>query len=302
MGRTGHVLGLTLLGLTGFGTGSAAAQLASPHKTLPTAHFGGTNGYDVTVSATDDSLLLAAEASGSRVTYVSSDSQSTRKRLAGTFGSAGSIRMEFHGRGRPRDHRFPDCDGTYTTRQGVWRGSMTFLGSGAFTTVAAVKAPGRIVTRFALDCGRGGGGEEDPPRTRNGHFLNATTIGRGDETGVSLDVHWLKGQRRARVSATVDLVDGPASVSYEVLRRAPRDRVHLSVRRGRARVDPGGPFAGFARYRASDEDVDIRGGIPSEPGPTWIGNLAVSMPGLGLIPLTGSDFKTIAGGLTVISL
>lgn len=105
-------------------TASAQAQAfpANPQKLLPTAHFEGTNGYEVTVSGGRDSILLTASTSadthyrtepGSRVTYLVTTRRTRRARLVGSFGDAGSIRMEFDGRGRPRDHRLPGCDGTY---------------------------------------------------------------------------------------------------------------------------------------------------------------------------------------------
>ena len=282
---------------------SAQSYLDDVRKLTPTARLDGTNGYELTVAAGGDSILLLAERRNVRVSYLSSDEQSDTNHLIGSFGTAGSIRMEFAGRGRPRRHRVEGCDGTYTTRRGVWRGSIAFLGKGGFTSVAATKARGRTVTRSDIDCGsdeeKSGG---DGRRQRHGFFVDAISEDEAAASIVGVSVHWLNGRRRAEVSAFTEEIEGPVSIEFEVIRSAPRNRVHLSIRRGRARIAPGYPFVGSAKFRASDHDVNLTHGIPVEPGPTWEGNLAVVMPGHGLVPLTGPGFKPGAGSLTVIAV
>jgi hypothetical protein len=302
------VLAVVALGAGATSSSAHAQGPANPFKAVPTAHFEGTNGYDVTVYGSRDSIVLFADQPNYRVSVLTGDAETGRKRLVGAFGDAGSIKMKFHGRGEPRAHTIRGCEGEYQLRRGIWKGEMRFAGKGGFTSVFATEAPGRTVTSVDLECGPdggGGGGEPSPPR--HGFFLDVVRGNPYDSdrggNGTALQVNWLNGRKRAHVQARVRETDGPVETSYEGFTSAPRDRVHLSVKRGRARVDPGYPFVGAAKYRASREDVNITHGVPvGAVGPFWEGNLAVVLPGLGAVPLTGPRFRASVGGLTVTTL
>lgn len=264
---------------------------------VPHAKFQGTNGYDVIVFAAGrHDLGLVAETGHTVVDYETEDASAGKGRLIGSFGEAGSAAMHFDPHGKRRTHRFPGCEGTYETKRGTWEGEISFVGYGGVTAVQATEAPGSTVVSAHLhDCTLRG--EDDgTTHTRRGWFLDVRRGDAYDGRGTAFEVTWLNGRKRADVSMRWARTDGPVAITFEATTTAPRDAVHLSLRRGRARIAPGPPFVGTGRYRTSEE-IDIRQGFPLDIREIWTGDLAVVFPGLAPMPLVGPRFQAGFGQL-----
>lgn len=264
---------------------------------LPAGH-----GYRVTiVNLGGEKVFLSAAKRGVSANYLVPGSISA-DRIKANFGRLGHIDVAFDDDPRltklKKEPRELECKGRASIQEvGVFRGQIAFNGEQEFTTLSTRQAKGTVLRSFRRVCkwppwltpGPGDKGKKKPKdgaislttlaaaarsraHTTSFEFSNIELIpGPGDEGltygAASAVLDERRGRIQIRRTAFSDGNEGSLLVSAPGLTPAT------------ATVSLPEPFSGSASYSAA-------------PGskPTWTGSLAVSLPGVGQIPLTGPDF------------
>jgi hypothetical protein len=225
----------------------------------------------------------------------------SRHGIEADFGDFGRVEMRFSGSPKRSVFRFPNCRGAKAgvNRSGVLRGSFEFRSLGGVVELAADRAAVETKHRPKRTC------TPQPSNVTSGvPNFSAWRRPRGAEPESSLQTFAARGHTMGR---TIDLyadklgglvIDiaakstrrfGPVLVTTSV--HAPYEgagagkAVELSVtgsgpRPRGAELSAPAPFSGSGTYR-------------KRPGmkPTWLGSLAVEIPGEGTLPLAGPGFR-----------
>jgi hypothetical protein len=266
---------------------SQMAPSSSPAPFHPVFVLGANNGYRVGVIGIGSAVVLEVVHGRSRAmtAYVARGTV-TPRRLEASFGSFGKVAMRFRpsaGRSGQEPPRRCQGAGRFTSRRGVFVGSVRFRGEDGYVSVDAHRAKGQV-SSLAPRC-------EQSSSTRPAEHSTQPVqqSGGGAEVG-SLSAGW----RRAVAStsfaaigfgsktlflASAEQSQGPLAIFRVAVAVATRgfaidDALTL------ARVSPPAPFAGAGTYRAAPDGTR-----------TWTGELAVNFPGAPHLPLTGPQFK-----------
>ena len=253
------------------------------HVLLPTARAHGTNDYRVTVGGGGNRVSIYASQGHASVSY-SVKGRAGGKRLRADFGDLGFVNMTFHARDRTARGDDPapvpvPCDSDRTRQPGVWKGEFQFVGEGAFTSVSATKLRGKVET-ISFDC------ETSPTPPRAGRPPEAPTLFNATsfvpETRTRTYVYALRSdfQHISKVSAAVFVRRGQLQAGYNIDRNVPRSAMRVHRRGTRFHLEGIAPFSGDGRFNRR---------LPQEE--QWTGDLAVTLPVIGPVALTGPGFK-----------
>ena len=235
----------------------------------------------------------------------------TRRAVVASFGDLGKVSVRFQG--EPAGASPPDpreegraCRGrSPITEYGVFNGSIEFRGENDFTRIAARHAPGTVEQHFRRVC----------KRTPVDDFKDAF-----DEIFGTLPFTLLEARARVdganvifnALSADFSSILGSGeSPSYSFIAGTVERDVGLRVARS-AIVEGGeGDFLG-GKPGAMPQTVTVLPPKPflasaehsKEPGlpASWVGPLAVRLPGTGAVPLTGPGFRTAYCNLTLADI
>jgi hypothetical protein len=275
-----------------------------------------TRGYDVSLeTAGHHRVTLTAQKNGLIAAYTVRGKVS-RHRIRADFGRFGRVNLRFHGRARPfrvlptkkilDGGKSRRCRGRKPEREvGRFRGAIEFEGDRHFTRLAVGAVRGEVRRTYRQVCRL-----QRNPRAHASISSSPQVVRRADLPRISLTLALLNARAHvagALIRFSVIQVEIPpglpvfgglfsliAANSHE---RVGRVRVHRSTfvitegneveisRRGvtpaKARVAPGSPFSGSAIFRGPTDE---------EPA-SWQGDLAVRLPGVGALPLTGPGFQ-----------
>lgn len=266
---------------------SPVASAKPGYFTFPAERFSrltakGTHGFRVTIERHAGRVELTASNGSAAAIYIVRSSKMPTDEIQATFPGLGRVSVSFHPSGQAQ-RGLAVCRGRAPLRQnGVFRGVIRFEGERGFTRINVDNARGFTYRSFKEVCeGRGGTESETPPS------------------------YWLMENARSHgrvvVFAAMESVDGWGLGSSATFFASQRERQHgmLSVRVASAQADddafelsgpplrpdsvilaPPPPFSGTASFQ-----VFPPGGLAK-----WEGTLAVELPGVGDVPLTGPQF------------
>jgi hypothetical protein len=271
----------------------------------------GTNGYRITVSAdaeprTDPEVKLSAVGPAGNVEYTV-PGKVTGATIRAKFGDLGRVSVRFHPSGRERDVAVPkrcqkDRPAVVTSRLGRFVGTIKFRGEGGFTQVGARSAQGGTGdpltnTPQKLRC------EFHISEAERQRELESVALDASPGTGITFGAARLfaelpslsdshgplppKGDRYLFLALASEKV-GPMSVLRSAGAIGESTNFLFDPALTSATVSPPAPFTGSGDFlRGPDGSV------------SWTGSLAVPLPGLGTVGLTGgkATLETVASGL-----
>jgi hypothetical protein len=256
--------------------GAALAQ-DSKGISVSTIKLGESNGYELELDAIRFKRKLVVGVSVQRETARASYEVTTKNApgIHATFGSLGQIGLGFHRQKKVVERPERNC--RWIIEVGVFRGSFKFVGEGGYISSEARNLKGEIFRLPDGFCGLGS-------------FRLGLPPGLPRETALAARMKAGTGEVSFRASR--ERSDrGTIQFNAETIERVEGMRIDRSVRvpgeqgaftttgTSRAAVSPPPPFSGYARFR------------DPEPGPvSWEGPLAVTLPGLSALPLTGEGF------------
>jgi hypothetical protein len=192
-----------------------------------------------------------------------------------TFGSLGQVDLGFHRRRKVVERPERNC--RWIIETGVFRGSVRFVGEGGYIASEVANPKGAIFRLPDGFCGLGSFRPGLPPGLPRETVLAARL-----KTGTSEVSFRASRERSARGTigfnaGTTERVEGMQIERSVRVPGQPGDFTATGT--SRAGISPPSPFSGSARFR------DPLG----EPA-RWEGSLAVTLPGLVALPLTGEGF------------
>jgi hypothetical protein len=270
------------------------------------------NGYRITVSADaegqTDEVVLSVDGRGGDVRY-SVPGKVTTGTIQAKFGNLGRVSVRFHPSGRERNVRVPKkCmkqrPSVVTARLGKFVGTIRFRGERGYTQVSAHSASGGTGDPLA-----------DTPKKLQCDFRESETERERELESVSLD----GAPPRAAISFSASRLFGdspalagsgkalpPKGDRYLFLALVGEKVGQMSILRSTgalgesqdfviddgltsATVQPPSPFIGSGNFLRN-----------ADGSTSWTGSLAVPMPGLGTVKLTGgkAELATVAEGLS----
>ncbi len=213
----------------------------------------------------------------------------TEHRIAASFGRLGRIDVRFRPSGRVVESR-PGrrCHGAdhYTSRLGVFVGSIRFSGEKHYVAVRSHRAKGKVRTPLHLHCASIPHGVRSDRRARpvphhtafTPTFLTATR--RHGVSSVELITLGI-GRSTLFAAITEEGLGSMARIRFALTTAHSKKAVVLNDPLTKATITPPPPFRGKGTYRAAPDGTT-----------TWTGPLSVTFPGAPRLPLTGEDFET----------
>jgi hypothetical protein len=217
----------------------------------------------------------------------------TPNRIEASFGDLGRIAVRFHPSGRisqskPRRH----CKGAdrFTTRYGVFLGSVRFTGEDRYVSVHAHRAKGRIRTPRHLHCVsrhiRVPAKRDSRPVTGPSSFAPTILAALWRQALASTDFLSFQVDGRTLFLAVTEQSKGSMAEMRYALATAPSKDFVSDDALTSATVTPPPPFDGQGVYSAGPDGTKA-----------WTGSLSASFPGAPRLPLTGPQFEvTLAAG------
>lgn len=243
------------------------------------------DGYRVQVVGERRRVKLAVTGGGGTAIYTV-PGRSSRRGITAQFGRLGRIAVEFHGEEEKRISPPGRCRGRDAVlTEGTFTGTIRFRGEGGYVRVKRSSAPGTTIAeppwRCPGDARRTGGDQPDPAAE---DALGVPVLGAFDtESGAVLGVF---GQEDEEDVVPVFFVAGTRERSgrVEIARLAyaigTSHAFAVQPGLGAATVSPPHPFTGTASFLRN-----------ADGSTAWSGNLAVPLPGAGIVPLTGAGFR-----------
>jgi hypothetical protein len=278
---------LALCSLSASASASASAAEHEPRFALPSS-----NGYKLFVDGHGSTATIGVSRTepsrhaGSATIYIARGRVSATA-IRADFGALGRVSMRFHPSGRiTRGQPAPDCPGSgrVTTSFGVFAGTVRFRGEDGYVSVHVQRAKGEVLSPPSLHCPVAAGGAESQ-RQEPGD--------RGAGTGrrMGLRANWKEGvggiffsahrAHRTEYEAIDEQTEGRLATYRVAYARAPRASFTSDSALSFGSVRPPAPFSGTGTLRRAANGAK-----------SWGGPLAVSFPGEGDVPLTGTQFKT----------
>jgi hypothetical protein len=211
----------------------------------------------------------------------------TPNRIEATFGELGRIAVRFHPSGRiskskPRRR----CKGAdrFTSRFGVFVGSVRFTGEDRYVSVQAHRAKGRIRSPLHLRCKPP---HFVPPVKRNSRpvrgpsSLTPTVLGADWRQALSsTDFLALRVDTKTLFLVVTEQSQGSMAELRFALAVASSKAFASDDALTSAAITPPPPFDGTGNYSAAPDGTKF-----------WTGSLSASFPGAPRFPLTGSQFE-----------
>jgi hypothetical protein len=245
---------------------------------LSSFKLGESNGYEVEFAAARfNKRRPAAAVTAKRETASASYTVRTSNGagIHATFGTLGQVDLSFQRRKKVVERPERNCRWIFET--GVFRGSFRFVGEGGYFASEAVDPEGTVFRLPDGFCGLGDFRPGLPPGLPSETVLAAQAqTGAGEVSFRASRLRTDRGPIRFNASTEEDVDGMQITRSVQAPGRA-GDFTATGTSRGAA--SPPLPFSGSARFR------DPRGG-PA----TWVGTLAVSLPGLEQVGLAGEGF------------
>ena len=258
----------------------------------------GSHGYRISVTNEGHAkrVILTARKGNTKAIY-SVHGRASGDRIVGNFGKLGKLSVRFQlSSQKPKRHRVEGCKGKPTTIQaGRFVGTIRFEGEEGFSSVSADSAKGTIVHKYKRTCtisarARRGPARQSAARNDSGFivkefiaavvdrdhsvFVNTVNVSPPDEEdGFTLGEAAVV-EHRGRIT-----IGRSAEIDTEV---DPVQTSPLGVKPLTGTVTLPAPLEGTGSFIES----------PGSP-PSWTGDLRVSLPGGGVVPLTGPEFKAI---------
>jgi hypothetical protein len=244
------------------------------------AHLAGTHGYRITISATSEEILVIARNGTAGVSYVSFAGSLTRDRIRVRLPGVGRIFLRFHERSRSHSRRPSNCRGSgRLTRKGVFVGMVKIRGERDFTSAQSRHVRGEIVEEPRNRCHRlgatasRGGLDSIRAMTKRGSGNLFFQVHSFPSTGLRSESSFVALLMRVRgemVVMNAQVVFAEDATSLEIA-APPRS----------ATVEPPAPFTGSATFQQESAHQF-----------SWLGDLAVELPGIGKVALAGPKFET----------
>jgi hypothetical protein len=278
-------------------TASAKTPLRLPASINETVHLRGSHGYRIELSLTDHRRLYLLVRRGSprrgeqTVIYTTTTSRSTGTDIDASIGRLGRIDVRFIARSRTHKPNEGECVGSGTTAErGRFVGQIAFRGERGYTQVKVRQAPGEVIREGAQACPESKRVRDDAWRDP----LQRRAVGRplrlfaGTRSGTfAFEAGRIEDPRRYEPSGAYFIAYSRRSV--DGVNVASDAAVYPTSARGftptdpsrpaaEATVQPPGPFSGSATFR-----------LESPSSASWTGDLAVELPNLGTVQLTGPD-------------
>jgi hypothetical protein len=257
---------------------SAAADHPKGSISISTIKLEESNGYELELGAFQigrgrPGVVITAQRETASASY--SVRIPSGPGIHATFGSLGQVDLGFHRRKKAVERPERNC--RWIIETGVFRGTVRFEGEGGYIVSEAANPEGEIFRLPDGFCGLGSFRPGLPPGLPRETVLAARMKSRTGEVSFRASRERSARRRITFNAGTLEHVDGMRIERF----------VNVSGKQGsftatgasRAAVSPPAPFSGYARF-----------GDP-QPGPvTWEGPLAVTLPGLATLPLTGEGF------------
>ncbi len=242
----------------------------------------GTRGFQITIARIDNRVELTASNGDTAAIYSVHPPRTPADQIQATFPGVGRISVRFDASGRAK--RWPAiCRGRASMRRdGMFRGVIRFKGEQGFTHVTTGHARGFVYRSFKESCkGKSSHGNSstrpiyaltEHARSPAGRIVFAALKStKGSPFAGSSNYFASQSKRRhGMVSLKVASATGGSS-AFEVAGSPSQPTSAV--------VTPPAPFSGTASFEA----------IPGELA-EWAGTLAVDLPGVGTVQLTGPRF------------
>ena len=265
--------------------GFAASAMAAPGITANFFTLKGSNGYEIEVSEVQEGDFppeagVTAHRSAETASYTV-PAELTRAQRA-VFGDLGSFNLHFHRGKRTVNEMEKGC--TWITEAGLFRGRFSFHGEGDYTAVEATSIPGKVLRLPDGFCGFGGEDRVPRPQAAPNNFLftpRFTARAALPNGYLQLDASpEIAGRGSAFAASSRELV-GAMKIDRRTIvgSKATLDLKPGADRNRSVDLAPPAPFSGSAHFEEA------------AAGPAaWTGDLAVPLPGAGMVGLTGPGF------------
>lgn len=303
------------------GAASASARDFGPSEACPVAHIRlnvnyecaeeftlkGSNGYRITVSADPEAggpVKLSVEGHSGAAVYIA-PGHATANTIRARFGRLGRVSVRFKPSGRERDvkvqekcfrHRPP----VVSSKLGSFVGTIRFRGERGYTRVSAHRAQGGIGDPLTNTSKKHGCEFHRSSAERRRELQSVSLEASSPDAEVFLFAGRLFGNQRRLASSGESAVPGEDRYAFVVgqAEKVGRMRIlRLAEALGgpetfvfdegltSATVIPPFPFTGSGSFARNPDGST-----------SWTGTLAVSLPGLGSVPLTGgkAELATVA--------
>lgn len=241
------------------------------------AHLAGTHGYRITISASNEDLLVAARKGTAGVNYVSLAGKLKGDRIDARLPGVGRISLAFREHDRSYSRAVNGC--RTLTRKGVFVGYMKIKGERDYTSAESRHVRGEIVREPLGKC-------------RQRAAAQASSIGRESIMAISNQgrrnlffMAWSYPSMRLTTDLTFvalsmrvrgQMVISNAQIAFSKDAGA----LEIATPPRSATVHPPTPFTGSATFQQEPMGQF-----------SWTGELAVELPGIGEVHLAGPKFE-----------
>jgi len=270
------------------------------------------NGYEGLISTRGHKQVTLALFKGRTVFAARTDGHVTRHGIDADFGEMGSVSVRFDAgpTGKRseaggsagivadaldrRSGNAPRCRGRKAVfEEGVFRGRLRFEGENGFTRIDSRRAAGFVSRHYRQVCQR------DPEK----YSITAVLEGfLGKLRYVTLQAQGrIDGARLLVEAKTAQFFGRDAASGYELTALSVEHREGMRLMRGVSAAGNEGSFL-FSKKGATPQTATITPQKPftgaaeyvKEKGApaSWTGTLAARLPGAGLVPLTGTQFRS----------
>jgi hypothetical protein len=272
---------------------AAASAAGGSGVVEPRLELRASNGYEVVVSGEGDVVTVGVSrvhspaGSGAFTAYLARG-RASAKGIEADFGAYGRVDVRFKPAPGPvQAGGPPDCAGkpAGTTRYGTFTGTIEFRGENGYAAVVAKRAEGELVTPASNACA-----PVDGSLLTSMHNAFATigveapfrsTLFATHKEGVGGVFFEAERGAYAGFVAVQERTEGQLAIYNYAFAKAPGPSFSTSTRLTSAKVTAPAPFSGSATLSRDAAGTRI-----------WSGDLSVTFPGTGPVPLTGPTFKT----------
>jgi hypothetical protein len=266
------------------GAGAKPGYFVSPHLHEAKAYLKGSNGFNVRIYGSPDSIYVTAKKGTEQVSYTSLVGRLRNDRMKVHLPGVGRINLHFQEQSRARKDPPDNCKGPGAlVRRGYFKGRVLIEGERDYTRVDARTVRGTVTDEPEEICRRGGRGSSSAAAQEE-LLMAIATPGRGILSFMANEWAPFLASRPVFFVANLLRVRGKMVIGNAVVgfSEDPRDLI-LARPPLSGSVDPPKPFTGAATFQR-------------EPGGafTWLGDLATELPGIGQVSLAGPAFKAEA--------
>jgi hypothetical protein len=272
------LLGVLVCGSATLLLAGGAAAREPKEISVSTIELGESNGYELGLEAIRFNkrrwgVSLTAQRETASASYEVSAKNAPG--IHATFGSLGQIDLGFHRRRKVVERPERNC--RWIIETGVFRGSVRFAGEGGYIASEVANPEGGIFRLPDGFCGLGSFRPGLPPGLPRETVLAARMKIKTREVRFRA---LRERSPRGTILFNADTTERGEGMRIDRSVLVPGEQgAFTATGTSRAAVSPPSPFSGAARFRDPN------------PGPaSWEGPLAVTLPGLTPLPLTGEDF------------